>query len=142
MTLLSETGSALRATSDALLADLEALETLEREKRTLQPGDPRLVELAQAVEQLARRLLGKSVTQRELSAVAQDLAIEGSREAPVSISDTRREIHVILADWREAERQASEMPAGSPERVTADIRVHALREEYGEAHEAAKRRRS
>lgn len=138
---MSETGSALRATSDALLADLEALETLEREKRTLQPGDPRVVDLAQAVEQLARRLLGKSVTQRELSAVAQDLAKHGSPEAPVSISETRREIHLILADWREAERQAGETPPGSPDRVTADVRVQALRDEYREAHQAAKRRR-
>jgi hypothetical protein len=140
-TLLTETGSALRATSDALLSDLEALDTLEREKRELEPGDPRLVDLAQAVEQLARRLLGRSVTQRELSVVAQDLAKQDSRETPASIADTRREIHLILADWREAERQASETPPGSPDRVAADIRVQALRDEYREAHEAAKRRR-
>ncbi len=138
---MSETGSALRATSDALLADLEALETLEREKRGLRPGDPRVVQLAEAVEQLARRLLGKSVTQRELSAVAKDLAEHRSRDAPSSIEDTRREIHVILADWREAERQAGETAPGSPERVASDIRIQSLREEYRSAHDAAKRRR-
>ena len=138
---MSETGSALRATSDALLADLEALETLEREKRGLRPGDPRVVQLAEAVEQLARRLLGKSVTQRELSAVAKDLAEHPTGDAPPSIEDTRREIHVILADWREAERRAGEAAPGSPERVASDIRIQSLREEYRAAHEAAKRRR-
>ena len=138
---MSETGSALRATSDALLADLEALETLEREKRGLRPGDPRVVQLAEAVEQLARRLLGKSVTQRELSAVAKDLAEHPTGDASPSIEDTRREIHVILADWREAERRAGEAAPGSPERVASDIRIQSLRDEYRAAHEAAKRRR-
>ena len=44
------TGDALRRTSDALLRDLEALVSLEEEKRGVEPGDPRLVDLAAQIE--------------------------------------------------------------------------------------------
>jgi hypothetical protein len=139
---VSETGSALRATSDALMADLETLESLEEQKRQLPPGDPQLLELATAVEEIARRLLGKSVRQRELSAVAQQLARAGSRAAPgTSIADTPREIHLILSDWRDAERRARAAEPGSAEALAAEDDLDRFREEYRSAHEAASTRR-
>ncbi len=139
---MTETGSALRATSDRLVADIEALEVLERRKRELAPGDPQLLDVAAAVEEIARRVLGSSVRQRELSEVAHELAADGAPGAPTAaIEDTPREIHVILADWRQAERRARELPEGSPDAVEAQAQVDRLRDEYRSAHESARRQR-
>jgi hypothetical protein len=139
---VSETGSALRATSDALLADLEALEELEREKRNLQPDDPQLVDHARKVESIARRLLGQSVRQRELTSVASDMATSGHPDTPrQTIEATPREIHQILADWRDAERRARDAEPGSVEAEAANADVERYREEYRAAHDSARRRR-
>ena len=138
---MSETGSALRATSDALLADLEALEALEQEKRNLEPGDPRIVELAAAVEDVARRLLGQTVRQRELTAVIEHQVQQGAPDAPDQpIADTPREIHLILADWRAAERRSRDAKPGSVEAQEADADLERFREEYRAAHDAARSR--
>ena len=139
---MSETASALRATSDALIRDLERLALLEREKRQMQPDDGRLVELAAEVERLALRVLGESVRQRELTENARELVESESPEAPSrAIAATPREIHTILAEWREAERKAMEARTGSAEAAAAKQDIDRLRAEYREAHEDAKRRR-
>jgi hypothetical protein len=139
---LSETASALRATSDALIRDLERLAALEVEKREMQPDDPRLVDIAAEVERLALQVLGKSVRQRELTENARDLLEADSPDAPEhTIAATPREIHTILAEWREAERKASEAPHGSPAAEAANAEIDRLRAEYRRAHEDAKRRR-
>jgi hypothetical protein len=139
---LSETASALRATSDALIRDLERLALLEREKREMRPEDPRLVGLAAEVEQLALRVLGQSVRQRELTEDARELVEADAPDAPSrTIADTPREIHLILAEWREAERKVMEAGAGSPAGRAARQDIDRLRAEYRQAHEDAKRRR-
>ena len=139
---MSETGSALRATSDALLADLQVLESLEREKRQLTPGHPRLLELAAEVEEIAHRLLGRTVRQRELSAAAHEQTEVAHDTGPrASIDGTVREIHLILADWRDAERRGGEAEPGSAEEATARAHAERLRKEYRQAHELASRRR-
>jgi hypothetical protein len=139
---VSETGSALRATSDALMADLQALEELERRKRELAPDDPRLVDTARRVETIARRLLGQSVRQRELTSVISDLVTTGDPTAPDRpIEDTPREIHLILADWRDAERRARDAQPDSTEASAAAADVERLRDEYRVAHETASRKR-
>jgi hypothetical protein len=139
---VSETGSALRATSDALLADLEALEELERQKRGLQPDDPQLVDHARKVETIARRLLGQSVRQRELTSVANDMATAGHPDAPrQTIDATPREIHQILADWRDAERRGRDIEPGTAEAQAASDDIERYREEYRAAHDAARRKR-
>jgi len=139
---VSETGSALRATSDALLADLAALEELERQKRGLEPDDPQLVDTARKVETIARRLLGQSVKQRELTAVANDMAHTGHPDAPsTTIDATPREIHQILADWRDAERRARDAESGSADAQTANADIDRFREEYRAAHDSARRKR-
>ena len=132
----------LRSTSDALLDDLALLAGLEQEKRSLTPDSPRLVSLAEEIEQLAGRVLGQSKRQRSLSEVINDQAqaTPGTTTAP-SIAETPREIHLILADWREAERRATEASAGSPEATAAKADVDRLREEYRAAHEFARQRR-
>jgi hypothetical protein len=139
---LSETASALRATSDALIHDLERLALLEREKRQMIPEDPRLVDIAAEVERLALRVLGESVRQRELTEDARELVEAESPDAPSrTIAETPRQIHTILAEWREAERKAAEARAGSTASIAALAEIDRLREEYRQAHEDAKNRR-
>jgi hypothetical protein len=140
---LADTSSALRATSDSLMRDLERLEELEREKRELPTDDPRLVQIAADVETIALRVLGSTVRQRELAedaseATGQSSAVAGGQ----SIVDVPREIHVILAEWRDAERRATEASPGSVEAAGAAAEVERLRAEYRNAHEDAIRRRN
>ena len=133
----------LRSTSDALLDDLAMLAGLEQEKRSLPADSPRLVALAEEIEQLAMRVLGQSRRQRSLSETVNDQAQPASGVATArSIEETPREIHLILADWREAERQAAGAAPGSPEAHEAEDTVDRLREEYRAAHDFARRRRS
>ena len=139
---MSETASALRATSDALIHDLERLALLEREKREMKPEDPLLVDLAAEVETLALRVLGQSVRQHELTENARELVEGESPDAPSkTVAATPRQIHMILADWREAERKAMEAGPGSAAGRAAKQDIDRLRAEYRDAHEDAKRRR-
>ena len=139
---MSETSSALRETSDALIRDLERLASLERDKRQMTPQDPRLVKIADEVERLALRVLGQSVRQRELTEDARELVESESRDAPRrSIVATPRAIHVILAQWRDAERRAGEARPGSADASAASREIELLRSEYRRAHEDAIRRK-
>lgn len=137
-----DTAHALRETSDALLRDLDVLVAIEEEKRTLKPGDPRLVELAERVDALALRVLGSSARQRELTRVAKEQVESGSHPSPdQSIEATQRPLHAILTEWRDAERSAAAAAPGSPERIEATALVDRLRDEYRAAQEAARRTR-
>ena len=77
-----KTGNALRETSDALLRDLDVLVTIEEEKRSLEPGDPRLVELAERIEEIARRVLAATTRQHDLTRVVNRQVDAGSPNAP------------------------------------------------------------
>jgi hypothetical protein len=136
---MGDTGQALRDTSDALLRDLEVLSTIEEEKRGLEPGDPRLVQLASRIEEIAQRVLVASVRQRQLTEVVVTQVETGSPDAPdAPIEDTPRSMQAILADWRDAERRAAAAAEGSAEATDADALVRRLRDEYRRAHEAAR----
>jgi len=138
---VTNSGDALRATSDALLNDLDALQALEQEKRTIQPGDPQLVRIAARIEQLANRVLGSSTEQFRLTERIQQLVETGSPDAPEApIEDTKREMRAILADWRDAERRAVLAKPGSPDGLAAAADIERLRMEYREAFEEARRR--
>jgi hypothetical protein len=138
---MTDMAGALRATSDSLMHDLERLADLEAQKRLLEPGDPRLVELAEQVEAIAVRLTAASSRQRLLTRQAEALVAEDDPEAPAaSIEGTPREIHVILAEWRDVERRAQEAEPGSAEAEEAARRSDELRTEYRRAHDAAGRR--
>ena len=131
---MDETAADLRATSDALLRDLEVLAAIEDEKRTLEPGDPRLVELAQRVEEIARRVLSSTVRQRRLTEVGHEEAEAAAPGTPTtSIDDTLRPIADILSEWRAAERRAVAADAGSAEAAEARALAARHREEYREA---------
>lgn len=136
---MSEAGNALRATSDALMRDLADLQALEEEKRHLEPGSPRLVRLAEEIEALAVRVMGSSMRQRRISQQVEAMVDEGAPDAPdTSIAETPREIHVVLAEWRDTERQLAEAVPGSPEADVAERTIERLRREYRQAHEAAR----
>jgi hypothetical protein len=136
---MGDTGQALRATSDALLRDLEVLSTIEEEKRLLEPGDPRLVQLAARIEEIAQRVLVGSVRQRQLTEVVITQVETGSPDAPdAPIADIPRPMQAILSDWRDAERRAAAAAAGSAEAAEAEALVSRLRDEYRRAHEAAR----
>jgi hypothetical protein len=131
-------GNALRAASDALMRDLTELQALEQEKRQTEPDNPRLVHLAEEIEALAVRVMGSSMRQRERAEAI--VGVGGSSAPDQSIAETPREIHVILAEWRDTERQLSEATPGTPEVDIAERRIDMLRREYRRAHDAARRR--
>jgi hypothetical protein len=137
---MAEPLRALRDASDELLRDLEALSVLEDDKRQIPPGDPRLVDLAEQIESIAARVLVTSGRQRELTEEIQETAEAGSGPATAkTIDDTLRPISAILSDWRDAERRLESAEAGTAEAREAEVIVDKLREEYREAHEAARR---
>jgi DNA-binding HxlR family transcriptional regulator len=136
---MGDTGQALRETSDALLRDLDVLSTIEEEKRALEPGDPRLVQLAARIEEIAQRVLVGSVRQRQLTEVVIAQVEAASPDAPdVPIEEMPRSIQAILAEWREAERRVAAAAPGSAEATEAEALVGRLRDEYRRAHEAAR----
>ena len=127
----------LRATSDLLLLDLDALGQLEEQKRQTPHGDPKLVDLAARIEEIAGRLLQGSRRQRELTEAVTEAAGEGAVEQSATI-DAMRSVSAILADWREAERVANDAPQGSPERAQAESMADRFRDEYRRAFETAR----
>lgn len=133
---MDDTAADLRATSDALMRDLEVLATIEDEKRTLPPGDPRLVELAQRVEDVARRVLTSTVRQRRLTEVGNEQVETGAEgSAARSIDQTPRPIAEILAAWRAAERRAAAAKPDSAEAAEARALGDHFRDEYRRALE-------
>ena len=134
-----DTAHALRETSDALMRDLDVLVAIEEEKRSLQPGDPRLVELADRVDAIALRVLGSTSHQAELARTAKAEVDAGSPSAPEqSIDETPRPLHAILTEWRDAERRATAAIPDSPEAIEANALVTRLREEYRSAQARAR----
>ena len=116
------------------MRDLEVLAAIEEEKRTLEPGDPRLVELAQRVEDIARRVLTSTVRQRRLTEVG-NAQVEAGVPGPVpdSIDRTPRAISAILAEWRAVERRVAAAPSDSAEAAEAEALSEQYREEYRRA---------
>jgi hypothetical protein len=133
-----DSSAQLRTTSDLLLLDLEALGDLEEQKRLIEHGDPKLVDLAARIEEIAHRVLAGSRRQRELTEVVTQQAEDGTVESTATI-ETMRSAAAILAEWRDAERAADDAPEGSRERADAEALIDRLREEYRVAFEAARR---
>ena len=138
---LRDTSDALRETSDVLLRDLDVLTALEEEKRELAPGDPRLVELAGRVQEVAARILAGSVREHQLTQAANVEVATGAPTAPIAtIEETPRSMIAILAEWRDAERRAAAAEPGSSEQSEARALADALRQEYRRAYDDASRR--
>ena len=128
----------LRTTSDIILLDLQALADLEEQKRGTPQGDPKLVDLAAKVEELAQRVLAGTRRQRRLTEAVNDAADSGEL-VPTDTIDAMRSVSAILTEWREAERGLRDTPPDSLERAEAEAVVDRLREEYRMAFEAARR---
>ena len=122
----------LRATSDALRRDLDALASLEDEKRGLALDDPHATELAQQIEEIAERVLGRTSVETDLTkAVATSGALG-------TIETTRRPAADILAEWRELERRNDGAVPGSAEAAELAVLLDRVRQEYRAAVEASR----
>jgi hypothetical protein len=133
----------LRVTSDRMLRTLEQLETLENEKRELQPGSNRFVKLADEIERLAADVFAQTHKQQQLGEVAKTVTERtGAELAPIEDPQPSRDLQVILSDWRDAERRLTLAEPDSAEHATAAADVGRLREEYHRAYEADEGRRS
>jgi hypothetical protein len=129
----------LRTTSDSLLRDLDVLATLEEQKRDLASDDPRLVEVATRIEEIAQRVLNLTVRQRELTEVVTAETAQPGVSAS-TIAESPRPVAAVIADWREAERRVAAAEPGSVEAAESQAVVERLREEYRRAWEAAQGR--
>ncbi len=137
---VTQATDALRANSDALLRDLDALGSLEEQKRTLSPSDPQMLALAGRIEEIAQRLLAGSSNQREL---AEEIVGSAALGGPApAIDDTPRSIQSILADWRAAERTLAAAQPGSPAALEAQALVETSKAAYRRAASAASREQS
>ncbi len=137
---MAESRDNLRVASDALLRDLEILESLEVRKRTLELDDPLVAELARRIETIAERILAASAAQRSITATAQLVASEQAPErAAPTIEETPRAAHEVLAEWRVTERRLADADPGSAEAIELVATVTALRDEYRRAFEAARK---
>jgi hypothetical protein len=134
----------LRETSDALLANLDRLRELEVEKRQLPLDSPRLVELATEIEVLASTVLRTTDRQTDLAKITTKRAGQDGFDGTTTIEKLppARDVHAVLAEWREAERRLADLPADSTDAAIARSEIRALREEYRRAHDAAARRGS
>jgi len=63
--------SDIQATAEDVAADATDLQAIEAEKATLDPDDPRALELASQAEQLAQGMASKTSAERELVTLAQ-----------------------------------------------------------------------
>jgi hypothetical protein len=136
----------LRVVSDTVLRDLEALVTLEEQKRQLPMDDPGLTDLAAQIQTIASRVL--EGTDQQLS-LAKTMAAHPSQPSSTSsagspgtpsIEETRRSPASILAEWRDLERRAAGSEPGSPERMEIEVLASKLREEYRAAVTQANRK--
>ena len=133
----------LHATSDALLASLDRLRELELEKRQTPLESPRLVELSEEIERLAQTVLTASDVQTDLARLAHAMVERGQlggTESIESMGETTRDVHTVLAEWRDTERMLGEAEPGSPAATQLRGRIEVLRAEYRRAHDAAARR--
>lgn len=136
---MTDSAQDLRHTSDALLRDLEVLIALEEEKRGMEPGDDRLVGLAERIDELAGRVMARTTKQLDM-VTETDKSVAAGEEPPPSIADTPpRSTATILAEWRAAQRTLDEAQAGSTEALEASARIDALRDEYRRTYDSLRR---
>jgi hypothetical protein len=125
----------LRTVSDDMLRTLEQLQILETQKRGEQPGTPSFVKLATEIEKLAAVVFRQTAAQH---ALAEQTAAteEGAELPPIEEMVAARDVSLILADWRDAERRLGASAMDSAEHAKAAADVRRLRDEYHRAHDA------
>ena len=122
------------------MAALDQLHALELEKRQLSPGDPRLLEMASQVEDLAAEVLGTAQVQSQLVETTHVMALIDDPQAPSGpIDPGARSLHDILDEWRAAERAVAGAEPASGTAAEAMDRAQRLRQEYQRAFQARER---
>ena len=126
----------LRSASDETLRTLEQLQRLETEKRTLTPGSPRFVKLANEIERLAVFVFSQTSKQQTLAQETHAAKEQGIELPPIDEMAATRDVSEILADWRDAERRLAATSIDSAEHALAAGDVRRLRDEYHRAHKS------
>ena len=126
---ISPTNEELRLTSDNFLARVERLQALEEQKRELPP--PETAEMALEVEALTREILEWAEKQ---SALAAQVAIREGEDGPPIAVVPARELHIVLNEWRAAERRLESEQPGTAGFESARADVDRLRDEYARAY--------
>jgi hypothetical protein len=126
----------LRSASDLMLSTLAELERLENEKRAELPGTKRFQSLATEIERLASTVFAQTHNQKRLA----DMTVQVTRRASVELTpidevSAARDVRVILAEWRAAERKAADAAPESAERSQALADARRLRDEYQRAYQ-------
>jgi hypothetical protein len=120
----------LRVTSDGFLARVERLHALEEQKREVPPAEA--AELAKEVKILTREVLEWAERQTTL---AKDAAAEDGDGQPIAVTPPRA-LHVVLDEWRAAERAVTSEQPGTAAYESARADVDRLRDEYARAYGA------
>lgn len=120
----------LRATSDSVLATLDQLALLETEKRTLKPDSQRFQDVALEIERLAADMFAQAHAQERLGERSQAEAARGKNLPPIDKVPATRELHVILEEWRAAERQLAAASPRTADHARAAAEISRVREEY------------
>jgi hypothetical protein len=123
----------LRVVSDSFLARVERLNVLEGRKRELPAGSPDMLAAAHEVEALVGEILGWAKRQTDLAAAA---AVSGDPDAPPIAVIPARDLTVVLAEWREAERKLDAQTPGTAAWESARADVDRLRDEYARAYQS------
>ena len=126
----------LRTVSDEKLRTLERLQRLESEKRSELPGTPRFLKLAREVEKLAAMVFAQTTTQQTLAQQTHAATRAGAEIAPIAEIAVARDVSVILAEWRDAERRLAATAMETAEHAKAAGDARRLREEYHRAYKA------
>lgn len=128
----------LRYTSDEMLRALERLRELESRKRKVKPGTERFRKLAEEVEALAGSIFAQTSEQQRLAAESVELTEARVIDAPpIDEMGPVRELHIILNEWRDAERRLAAAQPGSEDAADAEADAERLRQEYRRAAQQA-----
>lgn len=126
----------LRIVSDEMLRTLEQLQRLESEKRSESPGTPRFLKLAREVEKLAAMVFAQTSAQQSLAEQTHAASRAGAEIAPIEEITAARDVSVILAEWRDAERRLAATAMETADHAKAAGDVRRLRDEYHRAYKA------
>lgn len=126
----------LRSVSDEMMSTLDQLARLEGEKRVAQPGTPRFVNLANEIAKLAALVFAQTTTQHTLAEMSQQAAAQGAEMSTIEEAAPARDVGVILAEWRDAERVLASSAIETAEHAKAAADVRRLRSEYHRAYQA------
>jgi hypothetical protein len=134
---VTEIEQEVRSTSDNLLRSLERLEALEAKKRTTEPDSAEFRSLAAEIERLGAAVFAHAHAQRELGDKSRAIAKRSGADVP-TIEETvpNRDLSMILAEWRAAERRMVGLQPDGAEYAAAKADVDRLRSEYHDAYSA------